>query len=468
MSFNSIIFILLFLPLSLLFYNLIREKYRNIVLLLLSTIFYLWGSPNTFKIILVSIIVNYILAIILDKVSSNNKKKALMAFAVIINLLLLFRYKYTNFSIDFINRILNDFTTRQLKEIKLLVPLGISYITFQQISYIVDIYKGKEKPLKNIFHFGLYILFFPKLLAGPIVKYRDLGPQILKREHSVDKFSEGIYRFSIGLGKKVILSTALEQVANKIFETAPAELGTRYAWLGMILYTLQIYYDFSGYTDMALGIGKMLGFELTENFNRPYIAKSISDFWKRWHISLTSFLREYIYFPLGGNRISPKRTLLNTMIIFLISGIWHGVGYTFIIWGAYHGVLVCIERLIGGKIFNKLPGFINQLGTFFLVALGWVFFRAKDLPYAVNFIKLLFNNTVSSSLNKVALGIDTKFTVIFILALVLSLIPSIKLEGKINSSALSLIKGSFSLIVLIYSLALLTTGSYMPFIYFQF
>jgi alginate O-acetyltransferase complex protein AlgI len=428
----------------------------------------LWGSPNTFKIILASIIVNYILAILLDK-ASLQKKKVLMAFSIIINLLLLFSYKYTNFSIDFINRILNDFTTKQLKLIdNIFVPLGISYITFQQISYIVDIYKGKEKPLKNIFDFGLYILFFPKLLAGPIVKYRDLGPQILKREHSVDKFSKGIYRFSIGLGKKVILSTALEQVANKIFETSPAELGTRYAWLGMIFYTLQIYYDFSGYTDMALGVGKMLGFELTENFNRPYIAKSISDFWKRWHISLTSFLREYIYFPLGGNRISPGRTLLNSLIIFLISGIWHGVGYTFIIWGAYHGVLVCIERLIGGKIFNKLPGFINQLGTFFLVAIGWVFFRAKDLPYAVNFIKNLFNNTASTTLNNTVLGIDTKFTIIFVLALILSLMPTIKFEGKVNSSVISITKGSFSLLLLVYSLALLTTGSYMPFIYFQF
>ncbi|WP_163195313.1 MBOAT family O-acyltransferase [Clostridium thermarum] len=467
MSFNSIIFTLLFLPLSLLFYNLIKEKYRNIVLLLLSIVFYLWGSPYTFSVIILSIIINYFLAIILDK-STSGKKKVVLFISIALNLILLFTYKYTNFAIDFINRILNDFTTKQLKEVKLLVPLGISYITFQQISCMVDIYKTKEKPLKSIFDFALYILFFPKLLAGPIDKFNHLAPQIRKREHTVDRFAEGIYRFSIGLGKKVILSTALEQVANKIFETAPNSLGTRYAWLGMLLYTLQIYYDFSGYTDMALGVGKMSGFELTENFNRPYIAKSISDFWKRWHISLTSFLREYVYFPLGGSRISPSRTLLNTMIIFLLSGLWHGAGYTFVVWGAYHGILSCLERVGGGKLLAKLPGFISQLWTFFLVALGWVFFRSVDLPYALGFVKTLFNNTPATVLTDAMLGIDTKFIVILIISLVMSLMPSIKLQGKINANLLGFTKSCFSLVLLIYSLALLTTGSYMPFIYFQF
>ncbi len=447
----------MFLPLTLLVYYLCKEKYRNAVLLLASIIFFLWGSSQTILIIIVSLFINYLIGYALSKRLKRNK--TIVALGVIFNVLLLVYYKYSNFFINTFNQTLGT----NLTLLKLIVPLGVSYITFQQISFIVDIYKDKVKFDNNIIDYSLYILFFPKLIAGPITQYHNIQDSLVKRSYSDAIFNDGIYRFSIGLGKKIIISSILEMAANNIFELPAEALSFNITWIGMITYTLQIYFDFSGYTDMAIGVAKMFSITLPENFNKPYKAKGFEDFWRRWHITLSSFLRDYIYIPLGGNRVSKKRALFNTLVIFLISGFWHGANFTFIIWGLYHGIFVILEKLGLKKLYKILPSLISQFLTFILVGIGWIFFRADNLAYGFDFIKNMFN--FSGNIRIYGLGLDFKFWVILTLALILVFIP--KLNIKKNKISLMLGR-SFSLLILIYSISIITTGSFMPFIYFNF
>ncbi|WP_183275832.1 MBOAT family O-acyltransferase [Clostridium fungisolvens] len=396
--------------------------------------------------------------------------KIIVFIAVCLNILILAYFKYFNFSISIYNDTIGNIIDRRIHIRDMIIPLGISYITFQQISYIVDVYRDVNKVMINFFEYSLYVLFFPRVIAGPIIQYSDLRAQLRDRIYSVDKFSEGIYRFSIGLGKKVILSSVLEDVANRIFAMQPNELGFIYAWFGAIVYTLQIYLDFSGYSDMAIGIGYMIGFKLPENFNRPYISKSISEFWKRWHISLTSFFRQYVYIPLGGNRGSYKRTLFNNFIIFFISGLWHGANYTFIVWGIYYGVLIILERIGLKKYLDKLPGFLSQVITFVIVAIGWVIFRSDNISYAWKYIKTLFNLHSYENMSFLKLGADSKFWIIFVLSLIISILPDLStvIRKKMDNSIIYLVKYVFSLIILIYSIAIISTGTFNPFIYFKF
>lgn len=457
MSFNSLIFILYFLPLTLLIYYVSNEKYRNLILLLASTIFFLWSSSQSFIVILISIAINYLLGYLLFK--SEKYRKAILIFGLIFNIFLLMYYKYSNFFITNFNTYLKT----NISLLNLIVPLGISYITFQQISFIVDIYKDKTSFKNNLIDYCLYILFFPKLIAGPITKYSQINDSLINRKYSDNTFNKGIYRFSIGLGKKIIISSTLETVANNIFSLSPSSLGFNLSWLGMITYTLQIYFDFSGYSDMAIGLANMFSISLPENFNKPYQAKGFKDFWKRWHISLSSFLRDYIYIPLGGNRVSKKRMLLNSFIVFLISGFWHGANFTFITWGIYHGLFVIIENIGFSKIYSKLPSMVSKVITFILISIGWVFFRSENLSYAFKFIKELFNFNNIASLN--IINVDFKFLFIFILALILIFLPKIDIN---KNKILFLLSRIFSLIILIYSISIITTGSFMPFIYLSF
>lgn len=459
MSFNSLIFILNFLPLTLLSYYLVKEKYKNLILLIASIVFYIWGSSETIVIILISIICNYFLGYIVHKF--DKYKKFLLYCSISFNLIILIYYKYTNFFIDTYNNISDS----NLALIKLIVPLGISYITFQQISYIVDIYRQKIVFDNNFINYALYAIFFPKIIAGPITQYHLLNENIKNRKYNDNTFKEGILRFSIGLGKKVIISSALETVANNIFNMSPSLLGFNISFLGMITYTLQIYFDFSGYTDMAIGVAKMFSINLPENFNKPYKAKGFTDFWRRWHITLSNFLRDYLYFPLGGSRVPKTRAIINTLIVFLVSGFWHGASFTFIIWGLYHGVFIVIEKLGVNKIYKILPNFISEIITFLLVAVGWIFFRAENLKYALEYIFSLLTPLNIVPINSLDIGVDMKFWFIFIIALILVFIP--KITPKENS-VLEILYKLFSIIILIYSISIITTGNFMPFIYLTF
>lgn len=462
MSFNSLIFILFFLPIILLIYYVVKNKYRNLVLLLGSIIFYSFASTKALAIIFISILINYFIGIIISK---NKYKKHILFIGVSFNILVLIYYKYTNFFISLFNKFFGQALNTSLSPLNLLIPLGLSYITFQQISYIVDIYRNSDDRV-TFLDYCLYILFFPKIISGPITQFKDIRSSLKQRKYTDDSMNDGIYRFSIGLGKKIIIASTLQSVADKIFALDPNTLPLSIAWLGMITYTMQIYFDFSGYTDMAIGIAKMFCFNLPENFNKPYISKSIGEFWRRWHITLSGFLRDYIYIPLGGSRVPKKRTLINTMIIFFLSGFWHGASFTFIVWGLYHGFFVAIEKLGFKKFLGKLPSILSQFITFIIVSIGWIFFRADGIKYALKYVKTLFNPfAINKTLDISTLELDRKFFLILLIALLITLLPKMKLiKRNINIFTNKV----FSLVVLIYSISIVTTGSFMPFIYFKF
>ena len=468
MAFNSNIFIFLFLPLCLLIYYLSHDKIKNYVLLFASIIFYAWGSPNTLIVLLASIAINYILISIME-ISKGKSRKLFLVLSLVFNIGILAGYKYIDFFLSGINVFTYLAGFAPLTWRKLSVPIGLSYITFQQISYIVDIYKDKDKSYVNPLDYVLYILIFPRLIAGPIMLYHETSIQFKERTHSFDKFSYGIWRFSIGMFKKVAIANSLGLVADNIFSTDPSLLGIKYAWFGMVLYTFQLFFDFSGYSDMAVGIGKMFGFDFPENFNRPYISKSITEFWKRWHMSLSRFLKEYIYIPLGGNRVSTKRTYINLWIVFLISGLWHGAAMTFVIWGIYHGTLLILERVYLLKVYKKLPAIISNGISFILVGIGWVFFRSESLSYALRYLKAMFTLSFAEGINFYNMDISLKTFVALLLAVLISFIRYERFQDVFDRlKSKDIIKYVFSLIILIYSLAALSSGTYSPFIYFKF
>lgn len=468
MAFNSNLFVFLFLPLSLLIYYLVKDNLKNYILLIISLFFYAWGSPNTLIIIILTTLINYLLGLCIEK-SQTTRKKFFLVFSLVFNIGILAYYKYLEFFLSGLNIFMPSVGTKLSLLKNPLAPIGLSYITFQQISYSVDIYKERANALKNLFDFYLYILIFPKLIAGPILIYNNMYSQIKHREHNLEKFSEGIWRFSLGLFKKAAIANNLAIVADNIFSKSPDILGIKFAWLGMFLYTFQIYFDFSGYSDMALGLGKIFGFEFPENFNRPYISKSITEFWRRWHISLSTFLREYVYFPLGGSRTSKQRTYLNLWVVFFISGLWHGAAMTFIIWGIYYGILLVLERMFMSKVLKSLPSVLSNAITFLLVSIGWVFFRSEGLNYAIKYIKALFTYSFSKGVDMAMVGINPKTFIALFLAVILSFIRTewlTKFYYKLKYR--DLLKYAFSLIILIYSLSTLSTGSFSPFIYFKF
>lgn len=354
MVFSSQIFIFVFLPIALIIYFLIanllskflRQSIKNYILLLLSLLFYCWSGINYITLLLISIFINYICGIIIDNFKNKGTlSKLTLIIGVLFNLLILFYYKYFNFSASIINNIFNSAIS--LRDI--ILPLGISFITFQGISYIVDIYRGDAVSNKNPLETALYITFFPKLVSGPIIKYKDFASQLKNRKESLKYFSYGIERIIIGLSKKVIISDILGETVDNIFTLSKSGIDTPTAWIGIICYTLQIYFDFSGYTDTAIGLGSLFGFKFIENFNYPYISKSITEFWRRWHISLSTWFKEYLYIPLGGNRKGKFRTYLNLFIVFFSTGIWHGASFNFIVWGLWHGLFMIIERMIMKK-----------------------------------------------------------------------------------------------------------------------
>lgn len=466
MVFSSSIFIFVFLPLVLFLYYISGKKLKNYVLLLASLFFYSWGGVSYLKILIVSIIINYIFGILIDDVRSNIKlRKIFLSLGIILNLALLFYYKYYDFTIENINEIFN--TNYSIKNIVL--PIGISFFTFQGMSYIIDIYRNDGKVNKNPFSVALYISLFPQLVAGPIIKYKTIDDQIRNRKESLEFFSYGINRFVIGLAKKVIIADILAGMADNIFNLYYSGIDMPTAWIGAICYTFQIYYDFSGYSDMAIGLGYMFGFEFMENFNYPYISKSITEFWRRWHISLSTWFREYLYIPLGGNRRG--NIYFNLFVVFLVTGIWHGAAWTFILWGLWHGFFILIERAIRNKEwYINVPRTIKYIVTMLIVILGWVLFRADNLEQAIGFIKTMFGFSKAIDITFEYSYFINKKLVFWIVISILGAVPFAnnnlkKYKKSKNFEVLSTIIISLLFII---SIIFVVNSTYSPFIYFQF
>ncbi|EKO1912800.1 MBOAT family protein [Clostridium botulinum] len=471
MVFSSQIFIFIFLPLTLIIYytlgNILSNNiFKNCISLFASLIFYSWGGIKYLPVLCSSIFINYIFGLIIDKLKDKKRfKKFFLLIGIILNLVLLFYYKYYDFAIGNINRISN--VSFQFKEIAL--PIGISFFTFQGMSYIIDIYRKDAKVNKNIISVALYISFFPQLIAGPIVKYKDIDNQIRKRKETMEYFSYGIERFVIGLSKKVIIADTIAGIADTIFSLSNVGIDQPTAWLGAICYTFQIYFDFSGYSDMAIGLGYLFGFKFMENFNYPYISKSITEFWRRWHISLSTWFKEYLYIPLGGNR--KGNTYLNLFIVFLVTGLWHGASWNFIAWGIWNGIFIIIEKIINKKTwYIKIPCFIKTTITMFIVILGWVLFRANGLMDAINYLSIMFGiNKATTVTYQFSYFVNKKL----VFWMIISIIGSTPISGNMlrlykNKKKFEMLKTIFIGILLIISIIFIVNSTYSPFIYFQF
>ncbi len=391
MIFSSPIFLFLFLPVVLTVDLCLRSpKVKNVWLLLMSLAFYAWGQVDFILLLLASTLVNYGLGRWLTRSENPQARKRAVVAAVIINLGLLAFFKYADFAINLLNSALHLISLGSVPAPHLTLPIGISFFTFHALSYVVDVYRRKWPAAQNPRDVALYIFFFPQLIAGPILRWSDIGPQILQRTIHRENFADGIRRFVGGLAKKVLLADSVALPADQIFSLPANELSTPVAWLGILCYTLQIYFDFSGYSDMAIGMGKMFGFTFVENFNFPYLAQSLRDFWRRWHISLSTWFRDYLYLPLGGNRGSEPQTYRNLLLVFLLCGLWHGASLTFVLWGLYHGSFLILERTRFGSFTEKIPRLFRHLYAIFVVMMGWVIFRANTFADAGNFFHALF------------------------------------------------------------------------------
>lgn len=462
MVFSSLVFLWLFLPVTVIGNFLIKDKYRNVFLLLASLFFYSWGEPIYIFLMLFSILINWMLGLIMEKYAFF--KKVILCMAVLANLIPLGYFKYFNFFVDTINNCLN--TEIQIREIAL--PIGISFYTFQALSYIIDLYYGKYKAQKNIINMALYISFFPQLIAGPIVKYNDINEQIKARTVDASKTAEGIRRFIYGLSKKVLVANVLAKSVDAIYALEYPDVTCKLAWLAAIFYTLQIYYDFSGYSDMAIGLGKIFGFDIKENFQYPYISRSVREFWQRWHISLSSWFKEYLYIPLGGNRNGKIKTYINLIIVFLVTGLWHGAGCNFILWGLYHGFFSIIER-IGFKKFLERHKIFSHIYMLLVVNFGWVLFRAENVMKAAIFVKhMLMPWKYTNTYAIWQLFIGNKVIFIAIIGIVgCGMMQKMfsKFDNKWKNSYIEMVYCSILLVLCIASLA---SNTYNPFIYFRF
>ena len=461
MLFSSMVFLWAMLPISLVVYYIAPQKLRNYILLIISLFIYAWGEPIYVFLLLGSIVVNYIAAIFIDKarVSVNQKmKKAVLLIDIIFNIGLLFYFKYFETVLGYANQIAGKhiFNVRSI-----VLPLGISFFTFQILSYVIDLYNEKISVQKNPFYFALYVSLFPQLVAGPIVKYKDVADQIETRNYSVNGFAYGIKRFIYGLSKKVLIANVLGKAVDNIYLFTNDEAGSLLLWIASILYTLQLYYDFSGYSDMAIGLGKMFGFDFAENFNYPYISQSITEFWRRWHISLSSWFKEYVYIPLGGNRKGLPRQLVNIVIVWALTGLWHGASWNFVLWGMYYGILLIIEKIFMLGFLEKHHAF-GHIYTLILVVFGWVIFNITDFAVLGEYIKAMFN---------FGLLIDAGFKYNFLSYVGPLLIgaffskPFAKLDPNREVSALD---AKYSLGLLLVSICFIAGGTYNPFLYFRF
>jgi alginate O-acetyltransferase complex protein AlgI len=483
MNFSSPLFLFLFLPVVLTVYQLLPGlKARNAWLLLVSLVFYAWGEVGFILLLAASTLMNHALGLWLDRTGPDSRRKAIAALAIVANLGLLAFFKYTNLVVSLANAVITSVGGSPLKQTHIPLPIGISFFTFHALSYIVDVYRRKWKASTDPKQVALYIFFFPQLVAGPILRWNAIAPQLLQRTVNLEGFAEGIRRFIGGLAKKLLIANTLAIPADQIFALSPAERSTPDAWIGIVCYTLQIYFDFSGYSDMAVGLGKMFGFTFLENFQFPYIAQSIRDFWRRWHISLSTWFRDYLYVPLGGNRVSEARTHLNLLIVFFLCGLWHGASLTFVAWGLYHGMFLVLERTRFGVIQQKLPQSLRHMYTLLVVMIGWVLFRADTFAMSGHYLSALLG--LSSAPNAQSF---VRYTTNQVLAaLFLGILFSGPTWGWIKGACKKLERAAspalrpaiqvagvaLELILLVMLLGLssswLASGTYNPFIYYRF
>lgn len=467
MVFSSLVFLFYFLPITMILYFILPDKFRNIFILLTGLFFYAWGEPKYVVIMLISTAIDYTAGLLINKFNDKRNIQTLfLLISVIMNLSLLGVFKYSSFIITTINSVFGLHIT----DPQLPLPIGISFYTFQSMSYTIDLYMKKIKVQKNFFSFAAYVTLFPQIVAGPIVRYEDVAREIDCRTISISKVSEGIGKFLKGLAKKVLLANNIGLVWTQVKAMDYGEISAATAWLGILAFTFQIYFDFSGYSDMAIGLGKMLGFNFPINFDHPYLSRSISEFWRRWHITLGSWFREYVYIPLGGNRKGSARTIINLLIVWSLTGLWHGSSWNFMLWGFYFGVLIVIERLGWGKILAKLPKAVSTLYTFILVVLGWVLFDTNTLTDAWHFIGAMFgaNGILGDS---TALYLLASNAVIFALCIFTSTDIFTKFTDKLQHQKpmqLKIAAIAAQLIILVNCTAYLVDASYNPFLYFRF
>lgn len=481
MLFSSLIFLFKFLPVVFVGNLVIQKQLRNAFLLIASLAFFAWGGASYTAILVISLIINYFVGRLIDRWKKKNKANKALMIGVVINLLILLVFKYADFFISNYNFFRELFRAEPVKELGIVLPIGISFYTFQAISYLVDVYRGETAVQKNFTHLALYISFFPQLIAGPIVRYHDIAKQITNRTLDYDDIIYGIKRFIFGLAKKVLIANQFGYVADQIFASDYTSLSPMTAWVGALAYSLQIYFDFSGYSDMAIGLARMFGFRLLENFNFPYVAQSIQDFWRRWHISLSNWFKDYLYIPLGGNRKGSTRTLINLLIVFFITGFWHGASWNFIVWGLLHGAFLMFERLGLSRLLANVWSPLRHIYTLFVVVLAWVLFRAETLSEALQYIKAMFGGNVSVQDGHLSyLYINPDFYLIAIIGILGSTYffkailaylrkRSFPFRQKTFFQPLSHTIQGFALIIMLSLTTMaLIASSYNPFIYFRF
>ena len=469
MLFSSLVFIWYFLPAVFLLYHLVPWKQaKNLVLLAASLFFYAWGEPKYILLMLLSISLNYLFGLGVSGLSGKGIRRLLLALCLGVNLGLLGYFKYFNFGAELVNFLMGR---EQVSFREISLPIGISFYTFQALSYVLDVYRRDISVQKNPFCLALYISFFPQLIAGPIVKYHDIEAQIGSRTTNLTMQAYGIKRFSYGLGKKVILANAFAQAADRILELPGEEMGTVITWFGVLVYALQIYFDFSGYSDMAIGLGKMFGFDFMENFNYPYLSASVSEFWRRWHISLSTWFREYLYIPLGGNRKGTARTCMNLFIVFMATGLWHGASVSFVLWGVYYGIFLIMERLFLGKwLENNRWKWVNHIYTMTVVVFGWMLFRAEHMRFAKRWLVNMI--TWKRGIYPLRMYADYRLFFWIIVGVLLCgplqhMFPSLK-KRLYRREETDIWDVAIMAAIVFYATMLLVSNTYNPFIYFRF
>ncbi|MGB0999937.1 MAG: MBOAT family O-acyltransferase [Flavobacteriales bacterium] len=474
MVFSSITFLLYFLPFFLICYTLVPKSGKNLVLLLFSLIFYAWGAPRFIFLLVASTIIDFYLVNWMHKHPNLKKKKWILASSIFLNVGLLIYFKYANFFVENVNEIRLYFGSEAITWKEVLLPIGISFYTFQTLTYSIDVYRGLHPPLKNVQTYLVYILSFPQMIAGPIVRFNEVVNELLDRNPTYSDRIHGLFRFSLGLFKKVMIANVLGFQADEIMDLDPKTLHSATAWIGILAYTFQIYFDFSAYSDMAIGLGKIMGFRFPENFNKPYISASITEFWRRWHITLGAWMKDYLYIPLGGNRVNNKaRLYANLITVFLISGLWHGASWNYVLWGAIHGVFLMLDRMFLNRILHKTGKWIAVPFTFLVVVLAWVYFRIENIEQAHQYVEQLFAFQIDIEFQMPS----SKFISIAIFALLLSflaLMPQLKtIEKQIyfpsaftNSSLITFT--CLSVFFIVISVANISSVDFNPFIYFRF
>lgn len=465
MLFTSISFLYYFLPALIIIYFITPKKYKNIILLIASLLFYFYGEPKYVFLMIAEIVIAYIGAILIDKYKSQSKN--ILIITLFIHVFLLIIFKYTNFIIQTIN----DISNANIKLLNIALPIGISFYTFQIISYIIDVYNGKVKVQKNIINLATYVSLFPQLVAGPIVRYQTVEKELDDRVHSFNNFAYGIRRFSIGLAKKVLIANALGELCTKAFVLN--ETTVIFYWIFGISYMLQLYFDFSAYSDMAIGLGRIFGFNFPENFNYPYISKSITEFWRRWHISLGTWFKDYVYIPLGGNRDGKYKQIRNILIVWLLTGIWHGANWTFLIWGLLFGIILIIEKIFLNKFMEKLPSFIKRIYVLFIVMILFIIFNAENMSVALTNIKGLFGMNGEVFVNDYTLHYLKSYLPLLIISL-FGATPFIKIlidklrKNKYVNNIINILEPILIVMILVVVTSYLIDNSYNPFLYFRF